>query len=129
MRTNGRVERVDEVKGKVKTHFENFFKNEESNRAVPEGLPLKSLCYEDKTWLQSLFTEKEIYNAVWDCDGKKSPGLDGLMLELFQKCWETVKGDVFIFVKDFHEKKLIKSCTSSFLVLIPESKNPQTLSE
>ncbi|XP_058783955.1 uncharacterized protein LOC131658705 [Vicia villosa] len=98
--------------------------------AVPDGLNLRCLSEEDRKLLERDPLDDEIKEAVWDCDGSKSPGPDGFTLEFFQLCWETVMGDVFTFVKDFFLKaRLIKGCTSSFLALIPKVQNPQSLSE
>ncbi|XP_058746654.1 uncharacterized protein LOC131619586 [Vicia villosa] len=56
---NGMVEGVVEVKEEVKRHFENFFKEEDCARPVPEGLNLKSLRNEDREWLEREPTEEE----------------------------------------------------------------------
>ncbi|XP_058757847.1 uncharacterized protein LOC131631081 [Vicia villosa] len=127
---DGRVEGVEEVKEEVKNHFENFFKEEDFFRAVPKGLNLNCLNEEDREWLERVPLVEEIKEEVWDCDGNKSPGPDGFTLAFFQLCWETIKGDIVRFVKDFfHKARLTKGCTSSFLALIPKVKNPQSLSE
>lgn len=67
------------------------------------------------------FTEEEIREGVWDCEGSKSPGPDGFNIEFFKSCWDVVKGDVMRMISKFHEKgKLARGCNSSFLVLIPK---------
>lgn len=99
-------------------------------RPVLEEIVFKSLCEHDRDWLEGSFSEEEMKDAVWSCDGNRSVGLDGYSFEFFKQNWEDIKVDVVIFVEDFHEKvKHTKVCTSSFLALILKVKNPQALSE
>lgn len=84
----------------------------------------------DSEWLERPFSEDEIKEAVWECDGNKSPGPDGFSLDFFKRNWEVVKGDVGKFVADFFEKaRLTKACTFSFIALIPKVKNTQLLTK
>ncbi|XP_058750847.1 uncharacterized protein LOC131623866 [Vicia villosa] len=97
---------------------------------LPEGLNLNSLNDDDCNWLERPFSEEEIKEAVWSCDGNKSAGPDGYSTEFFKQNWELLKGDVFKLVEDFHNKaRLTKACTSSFRTLVPKNKCPQSLSE
>ena len=41
----------------------------------------------------SRFSDAEITSAVWDCDGDKSPGPDGLNFNFIKKFWKTLKPD------------------------------------
>lgn len=40
----------------------------------------------------------EIREAVWSCDGNKSPGLDGFNFDFFKKGWEFLKEEACGFV-------------------------------
>ncbi|XP_058762559.1 uncharacterized protein LOC131635939 [Vicia villosa] len=81
------------------------------DRPVPEGLCFKRLEGDDVVWMEREFSEVEIKEAVWSCDGDKSPSPDGYSLEFFKLNWEILKEDVFKCVRDFHEKgKLTKAC-------------------
>ncbi|XP_058759244.1 uncharacterized protein LOC131632513 [Vicia villosa] len=48
---NGIEEGVEEIKGIVKTHFEDFFKEGNENRAVPEGIGFKKLNMEESKFM------------------------------------------------------------------------------
>lgn len=52
----GRMEKVEEVKGIVKSHFETNFLELNKNRPMPEGLQLNGLSHEDNFVLEEPFT-------------------------------------------------------------------------
>lgn len=52
---DGRVEGVEEAKVEVKNHFENFFKEEDFNKVVVEGLGFNCLSENDRSWLERPF--------------------------------------------------------------------------
>ncbi|XP_058758239.1 uncharacterized protein LOC131631463 [Vicia villosa] len=127
---NGRVEGVANIKKEVFAFFQEYFKEENFNRPLPEGLVLNCLSEVDTERLERVFTEEEVKEAVWSCDGNKSPSSDGFSLEFFNSNWEVVKVDVVRLVADFHEKaRLTKACTSVFIALIPKVRIPQSLSD
>ena len=53
------------------------------------------------------FKEEEVKKAVFDCDGNKSPGLNGFTLAFFQRCWEVVKSDLMSVMHDFHSISVV----------------------
>lgn len=66
------------VKGEVKRVFENKFNEEDGQIPISfEGLQFNSLDGSQAAKLVELFTEEEIKEAVWSCEGNKSPGPDG----------------------------------------------------
>lgn len=84
-----------------------------------------SLSLEDSASLEAPFSELEIREAVWNCNGSKSPGPDGFSILFVKKCWNFIKEDFLSYFKDLHSGSFIsKSITSSFLTLIPKSSNP-----
>ncbi|XP_058739141.1 vacuolar-processing enzyme alpha-isozyme-like [Vicia villosa] len=109
----------------------NFFKKIFSSwMPVPSELSFNHLSEDDSMWLDRPFSESEIKDVVWECDGNESSGPDGFSFEFFKRCWEIVKKDVFKFVDDFYkDATLLKVATSSFLTLIPKISNPQSLSD
>ncbi|XP_058744347.1 uncharacterized protein LOC131616936 [Vicia villosa] len=84
--SGGLVESVKEVKEAVKTHFEEKFKEEIYDRPTLDGIFLSSLSLEERSGLEDPFTELEVKEAVWNCDGSKSPGPDGFSLLFFKRC-------------------------------------------
>ncbi|XP_057775236.1 uncharacterized protein LOC130994218 [Salvia miltiorrhiza] len=68
------------VKKMVKDHFEAFFKKKERQLPFfPGDFMKKKLSSEERMSLVREFDESEIKDAVWNCDGDKSPGPDGLI--------------------------------------------------
>ncbi|CAI8609841.1 unnamed protein product [Vicia faba] len=80
--------------------------------------------------LEEVFTMKEVKEVVWECDGNKCPGPDGYNFSFLHRCWNTLAGDIYAFVSEFHSKEnLHKVVTSSFIALIPKVENPQVLGD
>ncbi|XP_058786284.1 uncharacterized protein LOC131660936 [Vicia villosa] len=128
--STGTVEGVSQVKHHVWEHFANFFKESYDHRSILEGISFNRLEEVTAASLEAPFNELEIKQAVWDCEGSKTPGPDGFTMEFFKNHWDILKEDLMKFVSDFHAKEtLIKACTSSFITLIPKTPNPQNLSE
>ncbi|XP_019447318.1 PREDICTED: uncharacterized protein LOC109350542 [Lupinus angustifolius] len=68
--------------------------------------------------------------AVWSCAGDKSPGPDGFNFRFFQDFWEVVKDDIILFIQEFHANgKIPKGLNSSFIALIPKTKNPNKIQD
>lgn len=42
-------------------------------------------------WFLNSFEKVGAKEAVFDCDGNKSPGPDGFTLNLYQQCWDTIE--------------------------------------
>lgn len=76
------------------------------------------------------FSEEEIKNAVWDCEGDKSPGPDGFNFTFLKEFWEAIKSEVCSFVREFHlNSKLSKGIPGSFILLIPKKESVQSIKE
>ncbi|XP_058733846.1 uncharacterized protein LOC131605516 [Vicia villosa] len=80
----GRMEGVDEIKEFTFKHFENFFKEEVHFRPEPTGIKMNSLSFEESLDLEKPFFEGEVKEAIWSCDGNKSPGPAGFSLEFYK---------------------------------------------
>ncbi|KAJ0477029.1 putative RNA-directed DNA polymerase [Helianthus annuus] len=86
---------------------------------------LTSITDSDADMLVSPFSEEEIKVAVWDCEGDRAPGPDGFNFKFIKRCWSGLRLDIIkLFDKFFMEGSLNKCCTSSFIALIPKSKDP-----
>lgn len=76
------------------------------------------------------FTENEVKEAVWSCDGSKSPGPDGLNFKFLKEFWEMVKGDFMGMLRDFHMNgKLVRGFNPSFIVIIPKKEDAVSLND
>lgn len=122
------VEGMIEVKAEVKRHFEQFFSESDLSRPVLDDIDFPKSSKMDNTVLTTPFTIDEIREAIWSCDGNKSPGLDGFNFNFFKSCWELIKEEVFRFIQEFHfNASFPKAISASFLALIPKKDNPQSL--
>lgn len=76
------------------------------------------------------FSVKEVKEAIWDCDGAKSLGLDGYNFSFIKACQGVLKDDIYYMVDEFHSNGVIlRGGNASFLVLIPKAENPQELNQ
>lgn len=92
------IERVDGVKVELKRHFEQLFSEADPNRPTLDGIHFPQISEQDNVMLTAPFTCEEIREAVWNCDGNKSPGPDGFSFNFFKSCWEIIKEEVSGFV-------------------------------
>jgi len=51
-----------------------------------EGLSFQQLSVADSEFLTAPFEEKEVKEAIWSCDGNKSPGPDGFNFNFVKDC-------------------------------------------
>lgn len=58
----------------------------DSSRPLLEGVHLKSLNSMGISFLEAPFREGEIKEAIWGCEGSKSPGLDGYSFSFIRRC-------------------------------------------
>ncbi|GLT65805.1 hypothetical protein SLA2020_382140 [Shorea laevis] len=124
------VEEVSEVKQYIKEYFERKFDEEEWERPDLDLKNLKQLGEEDNKSLISEFSEEEIREAVWCCNGNKSRGPNGFNFNFIKKMWPILKEDIVAFAKEFWANgKLVRGSNASFIVLIPKKENPQELGE
>ncbi|KAJ0427646.1 putative RNA-directed DNA polymerase [Helianthus annuus] len=118
----------------VKQHFFGFY---ESIFAEPVSVRpsiscpnISVLSDEDASSLISPFSLREIKDAVWDCDGDRAPGPDGFNFKFIKRCWSGLEGDFAkIFEEFFVNPHINRSCTSSFIALIPKVKDPMRPSD
>ncbi|XP_021980467.1 uncharacterized protein LOC110876609 [Helianthus annuus] len=80
---------------------------ENNNRPKLICHDIKRLSEENATFLTAPFKNKEIKKAVFECGGNKAPGPDGFN---------------FNFIKS--KGSITKGCSSSFITLIPNNKDP-----
>lgn len=125
------VDGVDELKSSVKDHFQAMFtSSEEWSRPRIDALPVGQLSESDCETLLTAFSEEEIRAAVWDCEGQKSPGPDGINFTFINEFWDCLKPDFLAFLEEFYANgKLVKGSNSSFICLVPKKVNPQKVGD
>ncbi|GJT76643.1 retrovirus-related pol polyprotein from transposon TNT 1-94 [Tanacetum coccineum] len=57
-------------------------------------VPLNRLSCQQRDFLESDFSNKEIKRAVWDCDGDRAPGPDGFTFKFIKTFWNVIESDV-----------------------------------
>lgn len=113
------IEGVDQLRGKIKGHFESQFMGHEWDRPMIGNLIIPSISAAENNYLIASFSEEEVKEAVWDCGSFKSPSPDGVSFSFLMKFWGTVKYDFLGFLEDFHKNcKLVRGSNSSFIMLI-----------
>ena len=90
-------------------------------RAEIDGLPFAILNPEEASRLELPFREEEVFTALNEVDGDKTPGLDGFTLAFWQDSWHFVKEEIMEMFKEFHANEtFIRSLNATFIVLIPK---------
>ena len=118
----------------VKTEAANFFLQRftEQNTARPtlDGVYFPTIDQNQSQGLTGPFTDLEIKEAVWGCDGDKCPGPDGFNFNFIKEFWGLLKPDFRRFVDEFHAHGSFPSgSNASFVALIPKISQPQSLND
>ncbi|VVA33092.1 Hypothetical predicted protein, partial [Prunus dulcis] len=94
------------LNGRLKLISRFYSSNKEVGWGV-EGLNWCPISSVEVAWIERLFEEVEVCNAVFDCGKDKSPGADGFTLFFFQSCWDTVKGNIMKVTENFYDTGII----------------------
>lgn len=95
-----------------------------------DNVQFKSLSLDDSLSIISRATEDEVKEAVWMCEGSKSPGLDGYNFNFIKHNWETLKQDILEAVHSFQESgRIPKGSNASFIALVPKVRDPSLLEQ
>ncbi|KAJ0533803.1 putative RNA-directed DNA polymerase [Helianthus annuus] len=91
---------------------------------------LNRISDEEAACLIQPFSLLEINNAIWECDGDKALGPDGINFHFIKRCWDGIQNDFFkLFDEFFVNASIIPGCTPSFLALIPKVNDPGGLGD
>jgi len=91
---NGRkLTEVQEIKQEIFDHFNNLFKEDNTNRPSSQHAEFKCLGAEEYMRLTAEFSDEEIKEAVWDCESSKSPRPDGINFGFLKEFWGVIKDD------------------------------------
>ena len=85
----------------AKKLFEKRFKATRDYGVRLDGVEFKSLSVEENMSLIAIFSEEEIRNAVWQCEGTKSLSSHGFNFNFLKNCWEIIKDDIVAVVTLF----------------------------
>jgi len=74
------------------------------------------------------FSEEEVFKALHDCYGDKSPGLDGMTMVFLQANWDNLKVDFKrLFNELFHTRKFVGSLSATFIGLITKKASAEDI--
>lgn len=118
------------ILSEVHSHFSAKFFEKWPVRPKLISRNFKTLAPFQSQSLERPFSMEEIKDAIWCCGGEKSPGPDGFTFKLFKHKWETMKLDIWNFVKHFEKTgHFAPGCNSAFITLIPKVSDPLSLDE
>ncbi|RVW65895.1 Transposon TX1 uncharacterized 149 kDa protein [Vitis vinifera] len=90
----------------------------------------KKLEVGDVERLEKPFSEEEVFEALEDCCGEKTPGPDDFSMAFWQFAWDFVKEEVMNLFRQFHETgRFVRSLNATFLVLIPKKGGVEDLKD
>lgn len=102
----GVIDSAGEFKEEILEFFKMRFTKPGFDRPLLEGLTFRTLSQSDVKSLEDPFSDQDIKEVVWGCEGFKSHGPDGYNFVFIKNCWHVLKKDMTRFVKDFHCKEI-----------------------
>lgn len=102
-----------------------YYLNLYSARAVDECQPSRwnfpPLNHHDKRWLNREVSTREIKQTLFQMDGRKAPGANGIPADFYQKFWHILGESLIEFVqKTFKFGSFPKSMNKTLINLIPK---------
>jgi len=95
-----------------------------------DAVEFKTLSPDVSLSLIEAFSEEEIKEVVWQCEGSKSPVSDEFNFNFIKKSWNSLKADFIAVLEAFHETGVIlKGCNASFIALVPKVRDPCKLDQ
>jgi len=114
------VEEPNTVKEMVKEFYKKKMSAIEDIKVRLDNVDFEKITESDNRLLTDPFDEKEIKEAIWNCE----------TFSFIKEYWGLLNKEVMGALNCFHrEGKIPKGCNASFLTLIPKSENPQSLEE
>jgi hypothetical protein len=116
----------DRIRRFISNHFKTLL-GSEINRLVTLDLNLwnenERLTLDSSNSLESIFTIEEIKNVIFEAEGNKSPGPDGLTFTFYQKYWDLIKDELVLIVNAFYNHNLdLSKLNLATIVLIPKKR-------
>ncbi|GKB76264.1 RNA-directed DNA polymerase, eukaryota [Tanacetum coccineum] len=112
------------VKREFLSHFKNRFDHPQDSRLQLDLNFPNTLQPDQIIDLECDVSKDEIKRAVWDCGTDKSPGPDGFTFGFYRRYWNILESDVVDAVTSFfHHGQFPKGSNSSFIALIPKTRD------
>ena len=81
------MEEPNTVKEMVKEFYKKKMSAIEDIGVRLDNVDFEEITESDNRLLTDPFDEKEIKEAIWNCDSQKSPGPDGVTFSFIKKYW------------------------------------------
>ena len=118
------VAREEDIVREIISYFKGLYSNQVSQFRGFVGVEWKGITNTLSDWLERPFSEEEVKEAVFECDGSKTPGPDGFSLAVFQTQWDTVKTDMMKVFEEFYGSGIINGISNeTYICLIPKKLN------
>ncbi|ESW34547.1 hypothetical protein PHAVU_001G161800 [Phaseolus vulgaris] len=115
------VEEPNKVKEMVLDFYKKKMSATEDIGVRLDNVVFKEISESENRFLTDPFDDKEIKEAIWNCDSQKSPGPDGVTFSFIKNNWSFLEKDMLGVVKFFHKERTIpKGCNASFITMIPK---------
>ena len=123
-----RYDKEDEIREGLMNAFQNLLTTSDGWRPSLPDLALNEIGIEEAARLEEIFSEEEIWAAIFSLNSEKASGPDGFPLAFWSFCWDFVKNEVLGFFQEFHEQgRFVKHLNATFLVLIPKKQTVEDL--
>jgi len=123
-------EDIEVVRTFARSLFEKRFSKLAHFKVRLGNVDFQALMEEENARVTARISKEEIREAVWQCEGLKSPNRDGFNFNFIKGNWETINEDIQQAIQSFEDTGNIpKGCNCSFIVLVPKIKDPTYLEE
>ncbi|GJT18120.1 RNA-directed DNA polymerase, eukaryota, reverse transcriptase zinc-binding domain protein [Tanacetum coccineum] len=111
----------DQVTDQFVKHFEDFLGTSFLVDPINADIFTNTLSMTEAEYMVRDVSQDEIKNALFDIDGDKAPGPDGLSSEFFKKAYDIIGKDFSSAVKEFFRSgTLLREINSTLIALIPK---------
>jgi hypothetical protein len=115
---------ITDITSHILGYFKNLLGTEETRMASLDNYiweENEKLSQESRLALELSITLEEIKIVVFDCNGNKAPGPDGIPFLFYQQYWTLVSKDIFNLVQAFYNNRLdLIKLKHACIVLIPK---------
>ncbi|KAL4341162.1 hypothetical protein GQ457_08G025100 [Hibiscus cannabinus] len=91
------------IKKVIELHFKNVYNKSDTIPVKSFDFELCKLSLDEASTLENLFSDHEVWGALFGIVSSKAPGPDGFNLGFLKKFWLALKLDVMIFFNNFYK--------------------------